>query len=217
MKTRDTGSRDSLATRHSLIGRLINMDDREGWSVFYETYWGLIYSSAVRAGLNREEAEDAVQETIISVSKAMPTFKYDSTRGSFRTWLMRLTAWRIKDQYRKRLKNHAIPSESFEDNESSSESSANEMDLIPGISPALEKLWEAEWEKNLLAAALERVRHRTSAKNFQLFQLLVLEEWPISKITKVLRVSPARVYLARHSVKKLLSSELIKLKRAGCC
>jgi len=39
---------------------------------------------ALRGGLTRAEAEDVVQETLISVAKHMPTFKYDPTIGSFK-------------------------------------------------------------------------------------------------------------------------------------
>ena len=32
----------------------------------------------------------------------MPRFRYNRAKGQFRTWLARLTKWRIKDQWRKR-------------------------------------------------------------------------------------------------------------------
>ncbi|MBI2924817.1 MAG: sigma-70 family RNA polymerase sigma factor, partial [Verrucomicrobia bacterium] len=55
-----------LSTRRSLITRLKNWDDQEGWREFFQTYWKLIYSVAVKSGLTNEEAEDVVQETVVT-------------------------------------------------------------------------------------------------------------------------------------------------------
>src|SRR6266446_4310586 len=55
--------------------------DREGWQIFFDTYWRLIYNRAIYAGLTDPEAQDVVQETFISVAKAMPDFHYRRERG----------------------------------------------------------------------------------------------------------------------------------------
>ena len=38
-------------TRKSLIARLENWDDQRTWDEFYQTYWRLIYSVGLKAGL----------------------------------------------------------------------------------------------------------------------------------------------------------------------
>src|SRR5262245_22882659 len=95
-----------IPTRQSLLARLSQWNDQESWQVFFDTYWKLIYRTAKQAGLSEHEAEEAVQETIISVARQMPDFKYRPSRwgGSFKQWLLRLTKWRIGDQFRKRRK-----------------------------------------------------------------------------------------------------------------
>src|SRR6185503_15557951 len=93
--------RDLIPTRRSLITRLKCWDDQESWNTFFETYWKLIYRAARSSGLNDAEAQDVVQETVISVCKQMPHFKYDPETGSFKNWLLKLTYWRITDQFRK--------------------------------------------------------------------------------------------------------------------
>src|SRR5438477_9156148 len=91
-----------IPTRASLLGRLKDWKDEESWRVFFETYWKLIYNAARKAGLTDAEAQDVVQETVISVSKSIPTFDYDAEGGSFKSWLLLLTRWRITDQFRRR-------------------------------------------------------------------------------------------------------------------
>src|SRR5437016_14532682 len=100
---------DSVQTRWSLIGRLKNLDDQQSWQDFFDAYWKLIYSVALKAGLNDSEAQDVVQETVISVAKKMPEFKADPAAGSFKSWLLTLPPWPITDQLRRR-KNVGQPS-----------------------------------------------------------------------------------------------------------
>ena len=45
-------------TRKSLIARLENWEDQRTWDEFYRTYWRLIYSVALKAGLREDEAWD---------------------------------------------------------------------------------------------------------------------------------------------------------------
>src|SRR5437667_12874824 len=93
---------DSIPTRQSLLNRLKDWGDQASWQDFFDTYWQLIYNVAIKAGLSDTEAQEVVQETVIAVAKKIPEFKADPARGSFSAWLMRLTRWRIADQFRKR-------------------------------------------------------------------------------------------------------------------
>ena len=86
---------DDLATRESLLSRLRDWGDNRSWREFFDTYWHLIYGLAVKCGLTEAEAQDVVQETMISVAKQMPAFKYDPGLGSFKGWLLQITRRRI--------------------------------------------------------------------------------------------------------------------------
>src|SRR5437899_2677855 len=95
---------DSIRTRHSLLNRLKDSGDQASWQDFFDTYWRLIYNVAIKAGLTDTEAHEVVQETVIAVARKIAEFKADSAYGSFSAWLMRLTRWRITDQFRRRGK-----------------------------------------------------------------------------------------------------------------
>ena len=88
-----------IRTRTTLINRLQNWQDQASWQEFFDVYWKLIYFYAIKSGLTETEAQDVVQETMFSVAKHMPKFKYDRKIGSFKTWLMNMTRWRITDQF----------------------------------------------------------------------------------------------------------------------
>jgi len=93
---------DSVPTRHSLLFRLKRWDDSVGWQEFFERYWELIYNVARHAGLNDAEAQDVVQETVIAVARKIGEFNTAPRRGSFKSWLLGQTRWRIGDQFRAR-------------------------------------------------------------------------------------------------------------------
>src|SRR5580765_5645422 len=91
-----------IITRATLIARLENLQDQASWQEFFDIYWKLIYGVARQSGMTDAEAQDVVQDTLISVARHMPAFKYDPAIGSFKTWLLNMTRWRIVDQVRKR-------------------------------------------------------------------------------------------------------------------
>src|SRR5262249_53778676 len=93
---------DLRETRASLLVRMRDWQDRASWQQFFDTYWKLIYGVARRSDLTDAEAQDVVQEVMASVAKHIPTFRYDPAKGSFKTWLMVMTRWRIISHLRKR-------------------------------------------------------------------------------------------------------------------
>src|SRR6266850_4337975 len=100
-------ARDPFSTRYSLLSRLQDWNDQESWMDFFESYWRLIYSVAIKAGLTEEEAQDVIQETVLSVAKSIHKFKRDQSLGSFKGWLRNIIRWRIADKLKKRLPVHA--------------------------------------------------------------------------------------------------------------
>jgi len=195
-------------TRKSLIARLDNWEDQKTWDEFYQTYWRLIYAVAIRAGLRPEEAFDCVQETIFSIAKQSKKKLYDPEQGSFKTWLMNMTRWRINDQFRKRKKDTAMIGGEWDD-----ERKTAVIDRIEDPNgDVLSRLWDVEWKKNVADAALARVKAQVSPKQYQIFDFYVIRQWDPQKVQEKLNVSMAQVYLAKHRVGAVLKKELAKLE-----
>ena len=51
---------DLVPTRYSLLSRLQDWDDQQSWREFFDNYWRLIYSFALKSGLSETEAQDVV-------------------------------------------------------------------------------------------------------------------------------------------------------------
>jgi RNA polymerase sigma factor (sigma-70 family) len=201
-------SDEYLPTRTSLLRRMKQWDDQESWRDFFNTYWKLIYSAAVKAGLNDAEAQDVVQDTVIAVAKKIEDFKYDSALDSFKGWLLYLTRKRIALHYRKRERDRGgkgAPLESLP--------SASELERIPdpaGVN--IEAIWNDEWETSIADAALARVKEQVNPKHFQMFNFYVLKQWPVADVAKTLGVSVAQVYLAKHRISSLVQKEVKRLQ-----
>jgi RNA polymerase sigma-70 factor (ECF subfamily) len=197
-----------IPTRATLIQRLKDWQDQSSWQDFFDTYWKLIYGVALKGGLTAVEAQDVVQETMISVAKHMPTFEYDPAIGSFKTWLLNMTRWRITDQLRKRGP--------FAAGHPPAEETATGTRTVDKVvdpnSRDLDALWDAEWEKNLLDAALAKVKRRLDPQKYQIFDLYVNKGWPPEKVAATFGISVDQVYLAKHRTTEMIKEEVKRLE-----
>jgi RNA polymerase sigma factor (sigma-70 family) len=199
-----------LATRRSLVERLADLGDRKRWQEFFDTYSKLIYSAARKSGLTDAEAQEVVQETVITVARKIDKLKYDPAIGSFKGWLLQITRWRIVDQFRKREPGEAKQQRAVGD------ASTATIERIPDSSVVdLEALWEKEWQENLFKAAIARVKKKVDPKQFQIFDCYMRKEWPPEKVAKQLHVNIGQVYLARHRVSALLKKEIKALEKVS--
>src|SRR6266705_5525509 len=136
-----------VATRRSLIDRLANWDDQKRWQEFFDTYWKLIYSAARKSGLTDAEAQEVVQETVITVAKNIEKLKYDPNRGSFKGWLLQITRWRIVDQFRKRDPGDAKRPRTMDDRLTATIERVPDSRVVD-----LDEVWENERKENLFEA-----------------------------------------------------------------
>lgn len=211
-------------TRQSLLSRLKNWNDQESWRDFLDIYGKLIYGLARKSGLSDAEAQDAVQETLLAVAKEMPGFKYNPALGSFKGWLLEVARRRIANQFRKRSPGKspersghpAIGQASVQPSSGSGEPDEARTATIERIadpnSQDLDKLWEREWQKNLWDVALTRVKKQVKAKQFQMFNLYVTQQWPMDMVKSTLGVNAAQVYMAKMRIGRMLKAEIRRLE-----
>jgi RNA polymerase sigma factor (sigma-70 family) len=195
----------TFATRRSLVDGLANWRDRRHWQDFHRVYARLIYGFARRAGLTDAEANDALQETLLTVARRAEGFKYDPVRGSFKGWILQIARWRVADQYRKRLPVEGHLSNGSDGGSARTATIARAMDPA---GPELERKWSSEWHADLLEKALKRVKGKVSARQYQIFDCYVIKEWPATRVQRDLGVNLAQVYLAKHRVAGLLKKEV---------
>jgi RNA polymerase sigma factor (sigma-70 family) len=198
-----------IITRATLLARLENLQDQASWQEFFDIYWKLIYGVARQAGMADVEAEDVVQETMVSVARHMPTFKYDPTIGSFKGWLLKMTRWRILDQLRKRGPVQAHRP-AFSENATGTDTVEN---VVDPASRQLDNLWDVEWERTILDAAIDKVKRRVDPQKYQIFDFYVNKEWKAEKVATTFGVSVDQVYLAKHRITEMIKEEVRRLEK----
>jgi RNA polymerase sigma factor (sigma-70 family) len=203
-------TQSSLATRRSLLSRLKQSNAQESWREFFDTYWRLIYMTALNAGLTDSEAQEVVQETVLTVVRKIKSFRYDPAVGSFKGWLLTTVRWRIADQFRKRPQQIRTPS-SRPMTETSGTATLERVADPAAID--LDAVWEKEWQRTLFSLALSRVKRQANARHYQMFDLYAVKCWSVDKVAQTLGVSTGQVRLAKHRITALMRREVARLER----
>jgi RNA polymerase sigma factor (sigma-70 family) len=195
-------------TRDSLISRVRNWSDDESWQEFFELYWKLIYSLAVRAGLNECEAEEVVQATMISISKGIKDFEHNRTPGSFRNWICKQAWWKINDQLRVRQRGRNRIHVSEAPAADATDNRTGTIGRVPDRRDPFQVFLDEDWQQAVQRLALARVRSTVKPKHFQMFDLYVVKKWPIREVARLLQVSTAQVYLAKSRISRQLKKSV---------
>ena len=195
---------DLMRTSVMLLDRLRDLNDQASWQRFFDRYWKLIYSVALRAGFTEAAAQDIVQETFVTVSRHMPQFRYDPKMGSFKTWLLQITRSRIYDALRRtryKHKGNYSPREI--------ELGTTVMESLPGQDATnLEETWEDEWRKHQIETALEQIKQTADANEFRMFYLHVIKNVPARDVARGVGAKLAAVYAAKYKLEPRLEREL---------
>src|SRR5262245_20581946 len=136
---------DIPPTRASLLVRLRDPRDADAWREFVDLYAPLIYHHARKQRLQDADAVDLSQEVISAVAGAVGRLEYDSSRGTFRSWLFtvvrhKLSNWRRAQKHRLRG--------------SGDSATQRRLEQCPAAEGA-EADWEAEWQERVYAWACE--------------------------------------------------------------
>lgn len=207
-------SNSSPQTRKTLIEKLDNWSDWSSWDEFYRTYSTFVFHVARKSGLSDDEASDVVQETFIGVAKNLQKKKFDTTQGSFKSFLLNQARWRILDQFRRRKKqNEREANIHFDEDEERRTAPIDRCADPKGVT--LEKLWDKEWQEQVMELALRKVRTMVSPRQFQIFSCYVIKGWTADRVKEELGVNAAQVYLAKHRVGRLLKKEAARLALEG--
>jgi RNA polymerase sigma-70 factor, ECF subfamily len=86
-------SEENLLISHSQKG------DPDAFRLLVERYNRILFGTAYLMTRDREQAQDAVQDTLIQVWKHLPSLRL---RGSFKAWILRILINEVNKNYRKK-------------------------------------------------------------------------------------------------------------------
>ena len=197
---------ETLKTRPSLLSK-VRRGDEDGWNRFYDLYEDFIRAAARGAGLSREESQDIVQETMITVRNYIATFVPDANRGKFRTWLRKIVSTRIADQYRKKARNPLARTGHSEEPVVIEDGGTSTTNRIPNLTEVeLDRLIDRELELAILNKARKLAKEIVTPENFQAYDLFDIHEMSANTVAESLGISSVtvrvRAFRARQEVNR---------------
>jgi len=197
-----------LRTRASLIAHLRSSGNEAKWSEFYSIYWGVIYGYGKRYGLSDKDTEDLVQEVFIKVFRRLPSFEYDRRKGRFLSWLKTITRTTVIDWARRR----AVRVEGQPQVEPREGGADPLLQIADPNAETEPDPWQEEWQRSLLAVALERLRSRVDSTTFEAFKRYAIQGEPAGEVAASLGLSRSAVYVYRNRLVKILQDEVAVLE-----
>ncbi len=77
----------------------------------------------------------------------------------------------------------------------------------------MEKLYEHEWQQNLLQTAVELIRKRVDPEKFQIFDLLVNKQWSQDQVSNAFNIPAPKIYLVKHRISKMIEAQVRRLEK----
>ena len=179
-------------TRLSILARVRDLGDAEGWREFHAIYRPLIFGYLRSLGLNEADAHDVTQEVFCRLMAILPTFELDRERGRFRTYLWKLTYSTLIDWVRRnKVRGRA------------------EEKWVRGIREAdeserhrLEALFVRRHRERMLEVVLPRVRATVSATVWACFEQRLLRGRPAGEVAAARGITANVVYVYASRVLK---------------
>ena len=180
-------------TSISLLVRVRDSGDQDGWARFVDLYAPLLYHWAKKCGLQASDAADLVQEVFSLLVQKLKEFEYDGKR-SFRGWLRTVLMHKWQERHRKK-KEAAWP-----------EASGSALD--PEVSDAVAMLAEAEYREHLVRRALDLMRAEFQPTTWQACWEYVVNGRSAAEVAELLDTTIDVVYAAKSRVMRRLRQEL---------
>lgn len=175
-------------TRQTLLLRIRTEGDEHSWAEFVELYTPLLYSFALKRGLQPADAKDTVQEVMRALARALRNFEYDPARGTFRSWLYTVTRREIGRILKKNARQPL----------SGGSEIVATLDRTPD--PSEERDWDLDYRLQMFEWACTRARDEFNPTHWRAFEQTALHERPAAEVAEELGLTPGAVYIAKSRI-----------------
>ncbi|TWT68156.1 RNA polymerase sigma factor [Crateriforma conspicua] len=184
---------DEPSTHPSLLDRA-RLGDDEGWHTLVQVYGPIVYRWIRRCGVQSADAADVMQDTFLSVAKALPKFDLDRSGATFRGWLWTIARNKLRDRQRADQRS-PISLDDADLRWSEQDDAHPPSELADDVQSIQKRL-------------LQVLRHSTDPKTWQMFLRTAVEGCDPAIVAKEMCVSRWTVYKARARVLQRLRKEL---------
>jgi RNA polymerase sigma factor (sigma-70 family) len=195
---------DETRTSATLLARLrLAPADQGAWAAFADRYGRKVYGWCRHWGLQEADAQDVTQDVLVRLAGKIGGFEYDPAR-SFRAWLKTLARHALSDFCAARVRAGAAGGGS---------QAVEWLNTVEAREDLVQKL-EAEFDQEVLEAAVARVRMRVTPKSWRVFELTAQDGRSGAEAAAELGMTVAAVFVTRGRVQKMLQEEVRELDGA---
>lgn len=177
-------------TRSSVLKSVADPENEAAWTRFFDLYAGFVFSIARAKGLKEEDAEDIVQSVFADLARNLPSFEYDRAKGRFRSYLIGLVHWRIKDRLRLVQRER--------------EQMADYMEEVKNLPSADRDFAEREWQAAALEESLRRLKPKVRPEHYAAFVASAVEGQDTETVMRLYNLSRDNLY----QIRKRLTAKL---------
>jgi len=199
-----------IDTSKSLLDQLRTDNAHDAWSEFYHLYWRVILRYVRKLGLSQQEAEDVLQETMVTLMRLLPDFTYDRRKGRFRNFLLTIV-------HRKCL---AVLRRSRRERESQTTwigAASSDSAASFAADAAVEPEALNNWRVALLAEALRELRTDPTLDEhtFAVFAAYAIEKRPVDEVAARFGLRENAVYQVKNRMMRRLQARVTQLMQAS--
>jgi len=170
-------------TRSSLIQRVRDLDDADGWSEFDRFYRPMLVRYARNRGLRPNDAEEVAQQCMAAIAHQIGKFE---RHRSFRGWLRGMVNHKVADLLAARYRECRADTSLLEN--------------APDTSESRDPVWEAEWNVSHIQALFDDLRNSFAEHTLKAFELYVVCGYAVTDISRLLDMTPNQIYVAKNRV-----------------
>jgi RNA polymerase sigma factor (sigma-70 family) len=178
-------------TSTSLLEGLLDPQNDRVWTEFFERYGPIVRGFARKCGLREHEADDAVQETMVTFVTKYREGAYDREKGRLRSWLCGLANHKVQ---------HLLSRRQGRERDTDGRDDRNRaLESVPDVDHAA-AMWETEWRRAVVRHCLDLIRDESDPVRLRAFELYTLQGWSAEEVATELRISRNMVYLSKSRV-----------------
>ena len=183
------------ATHATLLARVSSGEDPAAWAEFCARYGHLIRAFCRRRGLQEADTDDVQQEVLLNLSRSMPGFRYDPSKGKFRSYLKTVVLHAI---FRRAGQNHGEQALEVVEERTRAASADAEVDAH----------WEAEWRQYHLRAALAALAEDCSERDLTAFERYAVRGEDPALVASALGLSMDQIYQIKSRLLRRLTEQI---------
>lgn len=183
--------KDLPSTHPSFLLRLADRDDREAWEEFAQIVTPVLRRVAYSRGLKTLDADELVQEVLITVMNAIGSYGSSSRPGAFRRWLLTVARNAAINHLHRRPRDQRFREGSVAMEEIASTAVASDL---------LEERIHLEWQSELFVLACHSLQPQTEPATWSAFWKTAVEGKSAATVAADLGMKVGSVYVARSRV-----------------